>query len=97
MARASKTDLIGIIAIIIGGLLVLGGLMLWLVTSLMSGLPRVFLIPAVLQIALGLSAAIGGFFLRRGHTAAKLLLIVVAIGVLVNLVLLASIFFTLWR
>src|SRR5207249_6682080 len=93
----------GLIAIIVGGLLVMGGLMFLLVTFLMRELPPVILIPPVAQIVLGLlgrqhQRRIGvhrvhcRILLRRGHTMAKFILLFVAIGVVINIVFLASIF-----
>jgi hypothetical protein len=91
MARGSNTDVIGLIAIIVGGLLVMGGLMFLLTTSFMNFLPRVILIPPVVQIVLGLLCSVAGFFLRRGHATAKFVLLFIAIGLVANGVFLASI------
>ena len=91
MARGRTTDIIGLIAIIVGGLLVMGGLMFLMATSLMSGLPGVILIPPLVQIGLGSLAAAAGFFLRRGHGAAKFVLLFVGVGVVANVAFLVSV------
>jgi hypothetical protein len=97
MARSSNTDVIGLIAIIFGGLLVMGALMFLLVTLLMSGLPRVILIPPVVQIALGVLASAGGFLLRRGYRIARFVLLFVVVGVITNVIVLVSMFVALVR
>jgi len=91
MARSGSTDVIGLIAIAVGGLLVLGALMFFAVMFLMSGVSRVVLIPPVVQIALGCLGSIAGFLLRQGHAMAKFALWFVAIGVVANLVFLIAI------
>ncbi len=88
MARSSTADIIGLVAIVIGGLLVLGAFMFLSVALLTNDLPRVLLIPPVVQMVLGLLASAAGFLLRRGHTLAKFVLAFVAIGVVANLVFL---------
>jgi hypothetical protein len=92
--RNANTNLIGLIAIVVGALLVMGALMFLLVTSLMSGLPRFLSIPAVLQIVLGSLAATAGFLYRRGHPRAKVILIAVAVCIVANIGLLFAIFVT---
>jgi hypothetical protein len=91
MARSGDSDVIGLIAIAVGGLLVLGALTFLAVTLLMSGVSRVVLIPPVVQILLGCLGSVAGFLLRQGHTRAKFALAFVGIGVVANLVLLAAI------
>jgi len=99
MAKHKRMEIVGLIAIIIGGLLVMGGLMFLLTASLAASfkgfLPRVFFIPPVVQIVLGLLASAAGFFLRRGNAAAKMVLLFVAIGVVANVVFLLSLFASL--
>lgn len=99
MARSGKTDIIGVIAIIVGVMLVLGGLMFLLVT-LMQNAPPAMHIPPFVQIALGLAGVVAGFFLRRGNERAGGLLVVLlllAIAVIANVMLLAFLFVTSMR
>jgi hypothetical protein len=90
MARSGTTDAIGLIAITVGGLLVLGALM-FLAVTFMNGVSKVVLIPPVVQIALGLLGSIAGFLFRQGHATAKFALWFVAIGVVANLVFLVAV------
>lgn len=84
--QGSKAAVIGLIAIIIGALLVMGGLSFLAVSLLMSGLPRLIIVAPVVQILLGLIDGVAGYSLRRGRAAAGYVLVVVAIGVVINLV-----------
>jgi hypothetical protein len=95
VARISNTTVFGVIAIIIGAKLVLGGLMFLVAASLMSDFPRLILIPPILQIVLGLIASMGGLLLIRGHRVAKVVLAIVAIGVIANFGFLAIIGFSI--
>jgi hypothetical protein len=82
MARSRKTDIIGLIAMIVGPPLVMGGLMVCLVVALSA--PRILLVPALVQIALGLLTAATGFFMWRGHERAVWILLLLGIAVVVN-------------
>ena len=90
---SGKTNVIGIIAIVIGIMLVAGGSMFLLVTSLSSDFPRLLVVPPIIQIILGVLASISGFFMYRGNTTAKFVLLFVAFGVFANLGLLGLIAF----
>lgn len=92
MPQDNSIALVGLIAIVIGVLLVMGGLMFGLVTALASDHPRAISIPALVQIVLGVLGSTAGFLLRRGHARAKFILVLVAIGVIANLVVLVSVF-----
>ncbi len=95
MTRHDNAAAIGLIAIVVGAVLVMGGLMflfvMLLVTSFVSEFPRIVLIPPLVQVILGLFGAIGGVLLRRGHSTMKLLLLLVGIGVVANLAFLVAI------
>ena len=66
--------------------------MFLLATSFMSGdVPRAILIPPIVQIVLGLLGSAGGFCFNRGHSAAKYVLLFVAVGVVLNGVVLVLI------
>jgi hypothetical protein len=77
----------GLVAVAIGTMLVLGATMFSLVLWLTpAGKPVPFPItPAYIQIALGALAVVAGLFLIRGYSKSKFVLIVIAIGVVVNL------------
>jgi hypothetical protein len=89
MTERSDTDVIGINAMAVGGLLVLGALM-FLAVTLMSGTSRVVMIPPAVQIALGCRGSMAGYLLRQGHAMAKFALWF-AVGVVANLVLFVAI------
>jgi hypothetical protein len=93
MAKGASTEVVGLIAIIIGGLLVMGGLMFLLTASFMKNIfPWYFWIPPVVQIVLGLLGSTAGYFLKRGNSWAKIVLLFVAIGLVVNTAFVASMF-----
>lgn len=92
MTPGSKTAVIGLIAMVIGVLLVMGALSFLAVSLFMRELPRLIFIAPVVQILLGLLASAAGFLLRRGHAAAGYVLVVVAICVILNLVFYVSMF-----
>lgn len=84
MAQGSKATVIGLIAIIIGALLVMGALSFVAVSLLMTGLPPLIFVAPVVQILLGLLGAAAGFFMMRGHALAGRALIVLAICLVIN-------------
>jgi hypothetical protein len=88
-----KSTVVGIIAIIVGGMLVMGALM-FLLVAVMQNIRGAIIITALLQVALGFLAAIGGGLLLRGHAVAKFILVAVAVGVAVNTIAYAILFFT---
>ncbi len=90
MAQNSSTSVIGLIAMVLGALLMMGGSMFLLATSVMGGdLPGIIYAPPALQVGLGMAAVAGGFFMYRGHSAAKSVLVFVAVSFLANCVFLA--------
>ncbi len=90
MAQNAKSNDLGFGSIIVGGLLALGGL-LFLLVALLGNVPRILLIPPIVQIVLGLLGSTAGFLLKRGFAAAKLILVIVAIGIVANLLFLVLI------
>jgi hypothetical protein len=94
MARSLKTDNIGMVAIIVSPMLVMGALMFLLVT-LLANVPRIILIPPLVQIALGFLTAAAGFFLRRGYERAGWILVFIGIALVVNMVAVVVLFATM--
>jgi hypothetical protein len=95
MAQKANTTTLGLVAIIIGVLVVMGGLMLLLsaVTAILLGkeIAAVVILPGVVQVLLGLVGAGAGLSLSRGNARAKPLLLFVAVGLVLNVVLLVGI------
>jgi hypothetical protein len=95
MEQGTKTTVMGIIAITIGGMLFMGGLMFFLVTFAQRNVSLAVQIPPLVQMALGLLASAVGLLLWRGYATAKvsvILLILVAIGVVANVIFLLFVF-----
>jgi hypothetical protein len=82
-AVVKSSTVVGIIAIIFGGMLVMGALMFLLVAA-MQNLRGAIVITALVQVILGFLAAVCGWLLLRGYAAAKFILVAVAAGVVVN-------------
>lgn len=93
MARSEKTDIIGVIAIMVGAMLIIGATMFLLVV-LLNVSPGIILVPPLIQIALGILAAVAGFLLWRGHERALPVLVVLGVAVLANAVFLLIVMLT---
>lgn len=83
MTKSTFQYIAGPISIVVGLMLMMGGAMLSLVTVI-SKFPRVFLVPGIGQVVLGLACVAGGILLWRGSAFAKYVLILVGIGVVIN-------------
>ena len=89
MPANKQARTIGLIAVILGVMLSLGGLIFFLSVTLAISfnhpIPRIVSIPGLIQLALGVTGAIAGFCLMRGYAKAKIVLFGVAAGVGLNL------------
>ena len=94
MARIAGTEIIGWVAIVFGPMLIMGALMFSMVALLAPApaMPRILLIPPLVQVALGLLCSAAGELLRRGGRLAKPLLIFVGISLAANMVFLLILF-----
>jgi hypothetical protein len=82
--RMTKSEFsAGLIAMTVDVALMMGGSKLSLVTVI-SKFPRMFLIPGVGQIVLGLACVAGDILLCRRNTVAKYVLLLVGTGVVIN-------------
>ncbi len=88
MVQDGSTRIIGLIAMIVGVMLVMGGLMFLLAMSL-NDLPGIARAPGAVQIGIGVAAVGSGFLMYRGHAAATFLLIPVTVGFIGNCIFLA--------
>ncbi|HZZ80565.1 MAG TPA: hypothetical protein VFE62_18825 [Gemmataceae bacterium] len=86
--NAGSARTFGIVAIVLGAMLVMGGTM-FIAAALMGNFSHVLFISPGVQILLGFMAVIGGLMLFSGVGAAKIILIIVAMAVLLNMVLFA--------
>ena len=82
-----RDKMIGFIAVLISAMLIMGGVMFSLVVWLVpAGKPLPFPVaPAFIQVALGVLGAAAGAFLIRGYSKAKVILGIVALGVVANI------------
>lgn len=97
MSTSSHSRVYGIVALAIGILLVLGGLMFLLVTQMIPDAPPMLPVPALIQIGLGITGAIAGLLMWRGNAAAKFILAFVGVGVVANIAFVLVIFASLIR
>jgi hypothetical protein len=87
----NRPALLSLVVVIIGCCLVMGGGMVFVVAPFNSKATHM-LLPAALQIALGILGAIAGILLQSQPTTAKSILAFVAVAVAANFILAVSAF-----